>query len=351
MASNIERQNRETFRVFYPDLGGGRNTRKDSHALNRNQLAESINTWMLASHSISKRPGSVAAITTTGATGSGSSIKGMSTARINNVSYIIVQSGTNLYAAAVTDTSYTSIGTLNSTAGPIQTAQMYDQTTGITANAVFIVDGVDVPQLWKGPGHSIAPVGTVPLNHSGSASITPKFVSTLTNSLWYAGEPTEPTGVYISDPSNPESFSYGGQTPGASFIPYLIGYNDGVNGGDITGIAPLGNSMIVYKQSAVYAFVYTGYYGDVGPWALQTLSTSVGMLSPRSLVSFDTFHCFLGIDGVYTCDGQTVSKRPISDNNPDLFDGPTASIVDRTTAVGVRYGARYLLFFDDGGAL
>lgn len=348
MATETARRNRPPFKVLYPDLGGGRNTRKDSHAIARNQLAISLNTWMFAGHSLSKRPGNTAAITSTGATGSGAPIKGMASARFSGVTSVIAQTNNALYAARPTDTSYTNIGSIGSNATPIWVAQMYDST--LAASAAFITNGVDKPWTWKGPGNSIAAVGTAPLNHSGSAAITPKFCASLMNSLWYTGEPTEPTGVYISDPANPESFTFGGQLPGAAYQPYLVGYNDGIAGGDITAIVPLGNAMIVYKQSAIYAFQYTGYYGDVGPWAVTLLSSSIGTTSPRSVVNFETFHAFLGIDGAYTVDLQNgVSKRPISDNNPDLFDGPLAAILDRTTAVGVRYGSKYLLWYDNGG--
>lgn len=350
MASEIAKKSRGPFKVYYPDLGGGRNTRKDSHALARNQLAASINTWMFAGHSLSKRPGSLPAISTTGATGSGQPCKGMATSRFSNITSVMVQTNNAIYAARVTDTSYTNIGSIGGSASPIQVAQMYDPT--LTATVAFIVDGVDAPKTWKGPGNSLATVGTAPLNHSGSATITPTCVATLNNSLWYAGEPTEPTAVYISDPNLPESFTFGGQLPGASYIPYFVGYNDGIAGGNITQIMPLGNAMVVFKQSAIYAFEYIGYYGDVGPWAVQLLSGSIGTNAPQSVVSFDTFLTFLGIDGVYTVDLQNgVSKRPISDNNPDLFDGYLAAILNRSTAVGVRYGSKYLIFYDNGGAL
>lgn len=348
MATEISRSSRKLFRVRYSDLGGGRNTRKDSHALNRDQLAISINTWMFAAHSLSKRPGNTPAITTSGATGSGATIKSMQVARFADTSVILAHTGSSVYAGVVGTSSYANVGSVDPTAKAIQVAQMWDTVTNDTT--AFIVDGVDKPQTYLGFG-SMAPVGTVPLNHAGTGPITPKYVSTLMNSLWYAGEPTEPTGVYISDPTAPESFTYGGQLPGASYIPYLVGYNDGVAGGSITQIMPLGNAMIVFKQSAIYAFVYTGYYGDVGPWAVQLISASVGTTSPRSVVSFDTFLVFLGIDGVYTVDlNNGVSRRPISDNNPDLFDGPLSAILDRTSAVGVRYGGKYLLWYDNGGA-
>ena len=356
MATETAKANKGPFKIYYADLGGGRNTRKDSHALSRNELSTSINTWMFAGSSLSKRPGSAPAITVSGATGSGAPIVGMDRARFGNITSIIAQSNNTLYAARTTDTAYTNIGTTSGGATPIQVAQMYDPV--LSANTAFIVDGVDPPKTWKGPGFTTATVGTAPLNHSGSATITPRYVATLNNCLWYAGEPTEPTGVYISDPNQPESFTFGGQLPGASYIPYLIGYNDGVAGGDVTCIKPLGNAMIVYKQSAIYAFQYVGYYGDVGPWAVTLLSANTGAMSPRSVVDFDSFHAFQAIDGVYTVDlnglkkiGNQDEARPISDNNPDLFDGPLAACLNRTNAVGVRFGAKYLLFYDNGGLL
>ena len=231
MATETAKANKGPYKVYYADLGGGRNTRKDSHALARNELAASINTWMFAGHTVGKRPGSTPAISTTGATGSGAPCKGMATARFGNVTSVIEQSNNALYTARPgVDTTYTNIGSIGGSANPIQVAQMYDPT--LSANAAFIVDGVDVPKTWKGPGNSIATVGTAPLNHSGSAMITPTCVATLNNSLWYAGEPTEPTAVYVSDPNTPESFTFGGQLPGASYIAYFIGYNDGIAGGN-----------------------------------------------------------------------------------------------------------------------
>jgi hypothetical protein len=358
VATETATKNKGPYKVYYADLGGGRNTRKDSHALERNELAASINTWMFAGHTVGKRPGSTPAITVSGATGSGAPCKGMATARFGNVTSVIEQSNSALYTARPgVDTTYTNIGSIGGSANPIAVAQMYDPV--LSANAAFIVDGVDVPKTWKGPGNSIATVGNAPLNHSGGAMITPTCVSTLNNSLWYAGEPTEPTAVYVSDPNTPESFTFGGQLPGASYLAYFVGYNDGIAGGNITAIMPLGNAMIVYKQSAIYSFQYVGYYGDVGPWAIVLLSGTVGTNSPQSVVSFDTFHCFLGIDGVYAVDLNGLRKvsegsdkaRPLSDNNPDLFDGPLAAILNRTNAVGVRFGSKYLLFYDNGGVL
>lgn len=343
--------------VAYMDLSGGLNTKKDAHALSRNQLSVSVNCWYAYGSAISKRPGSTAVITPNGNTGLGTSATGLSSARFNNVSCIIVQQGTALNAARVTDTSFASIGTLGINANSIRTAQMYDPDTG--KDTLFICDGVDTPQMWQGPGTNIHQVnvtpGYVPYNATAGAPITPKYVATNGMHLFYAGEPTIPCGVFISDSFYPERFSSNapaGAGYAAPYVPYIVGLNDGVNGGDITGLQPLGPMMLVYKQSAIYRMIDIGIYG-VMLWKSEVVSASVGCLSPRSIVRFDDFHCFLGIDGVYQTDGETT--RCISANVPTYFDstltGNAAIIQNRTTAVGARMGNRYLIFFDDGSGM
>lgn len=337
--------------VLYPDLSGGLNTKKDPHALDRNQLAQSINVWLVTGNAISKRPGNVPLITTTGATGSTAAGKALSTCIFAGLTNILVQSNGAIYAARTTDTSWTNIGTIG-VGGIMQTTQLYDP--AIPSNAVFIVDGVDVPRIWKGPASGALVNATAPLNQSGGATITPAYVDTLFSSLFYAGEPTAPSAVYISDPFRPESFTSNSVTTTAnigyagSYLPYLVGNNDGVNGGDITGLKRLGNIMLVFKQNAVYAMQQVGLFGDL-VWAVYLVSSSTGCVAPRSIVAFDTFAVFLGIDGVYMTDGTTV--RRISDNVPTFFDGTCGYVPDilvRSTAVGCRVGQRYLIFYDNG---
>lgn len=336
--------------VPYLDLSGSLNTKKDAHALSRNQLATSINGWYAQGNTFSKRPGNVTMITGNGATGGGGACAGMASARYNSTTQLLVQSAGSVFQAPVSGSAWNNIGTY--AGGTIQAAQIMDPST--TQNSTFIVDGVDQPRIWNGTGVMVACTGgTLPLNATGSAPITPAFVNTLFGSLFYAGEPTVPEAVYISDPYLPQSFTQNALTGsastygvGGSYIPYFAGRGDGVNGGNITGMDPLGGTMVIYKQSAIYRFDLIGLFGD-SIWSSQLISSSVGCLSPRSLVAFDTFHVILGIDGVYTVDLVNGTRR-ISDNIPTFFDGPTADILDRTTAVGVRYGQRYLIFYDNG---
>ena len=339
--------------VEYLDLSGGLNTKKDAHALSRNQLAQSINGWYSSGNSLSKRPGNVAAITASGATGSGLSGQAATSARFLNKTVGIFQSANTLYAAAADALAFTNIGTV--TAGGIVNSTQLQDPLSNTAR-LFVVTGKDAPRGWDGSGALVALTGLPSKLTGANVPITPKYAANLFSTLFYAGDDSDPSAVWISDPFQPESFTYSatlsppsayGITNG-SYIPYFIGRNNGVSGGDITGLAAMRGSMIVYKQSAIYKLSLMGLYGD-SVWRTDLISSSIGCLSPRSIVAFDDFHLILAIDGIYlvTIDG---TKR-ISDNVPTFFDstsGTPASILDRTTAVGVRCGQRYLVFFDDG---
>ncbi len=333
---------------------------------------------MAQGNTIAKRPGNVSinisagqfGAISAGSVGSGVGYGGMVEGRFSDVTALVVQ-GTNnqLYGAFVTlsgissgvGSVWASIGTISG-GGVIQAAQLYDPAPA-NANgsdgSLFIVNGVNTPMYWNGPGSTLqmVPTATLPLqNHALPPSnliapIKPKYVATLFSSLFYANDPqTDPCAVYVSNPFNPETFTINLITPSPavntnSYIPFYVGRGDGINGGYITGLAPLGQTMVAYKESSIYYIYNVSLTGQM-LWAVALGSASVGALSPRSIVSFDTFHVFLGIDGVYTFDG--TNTRRISENNPDLFDGPTAQIQNRQTAVAVRYGTRYLIWFDNG---
>lgn len=363
--------------VAYLDLSGGRNTRKDPHAIDRNQLTISDNTWMAQSNTIAKRPGSVYAkissgtvsggAISVGATGTGQPGTGMVEGRFAGLTALVVQSGQTLMMAPMTlpavsvgVNQWVSIGRISS-GGTIQATQLFDpQNKNGPDGTLFITTGVDVPLAVVGINQPLTPItylnpNQIPTKANGSGlPIVPKYCASLFSSLFYAGENTDPSMLYISDPFRPESFTENlvvptGTITGSSYIGLPVGRGDGVGGGVITGLAPMGSAMIVYKQSAIYAVTQVGLIGDMA-WGASVASSSVGCVSPRSIVPFDQFHCFLGIDGVYIFDGYQTTK--ISANNPDLFDGSFSTNVlcqNRRTAIGVRYGNRYMLFFDDGG--
>jgi len=357
--------------VAYLDLSGGRNTKKDAHALARNELAVSDNTWMAQGNTIAKRPGSISmpgisagafGAISAGNTGLGVGFVGMVAGRFFDQTALVAQGSNNklvglpmnLPSISVATNSWVSIGSISG--GTIAAAQLFDPdptNKNGPDGSLFIVDGVDTPKYWIGPGNPLTPVvsAQLPTKSDGSGKpITPKYVATLFSSLFYAGEQTDPSMVYISNPFRPQTFNQNlvattGTITGSDYIGLPVGRGDGIGGGYITGLAPMGSAMLAYKESAIYALTQMGILGD-SVWGASCVSASVGAVSPRSIIAFDTFQVFLGIDGVYTFDGQYTRK--ISSNNPDLFDGSTAQILNRNTAVGVRQGSRYLIFFDNG---
>jgi hypothetical protein len=349
--------------VEYADPSGGLNTKRDVHALDRNMLAVSINGWPAYDNVIAKRPASTYYVNTTnGATGLGGTgttivatrwvIAGLST------TVLLAQNGVKLAFAAVGASSWTDISTsMGAGAKRIHVAQMFDPTSG--ANQCFICNGVDQPWMWKGPGFTTltqTTTGTgLPFNASGSAGITPRFVTTVGNNsvLCYSGEPTSPTAVYISNAFYPQLFTQSAATSSAypgTYQPYLVGFNDGVNGGSVTGITSLQGNIILFKESAIYRGQFVNIYGTSYGFQWQTVSASRGMVAPESLASFDTYDAFLSNDGVYYTDGYQIQQ--ISSNVPTFFDGSLngygALCLSYPTAVAVRCGSRYVIWYDRG---
>lgn len=338
--------------VPYLDLSGGLDTVTDDHALARNQLSRSVNCWYPYGRSLGKRPGSISFAG--GATGSGIPCTGIGSGRFGGLTYVIVQCGIHLYAARESDLTWTAIGTMSTGAGPICTAQMFEPNSGL--DTVFIVNGVDHPLVWQGPGHTVVAASTLttpnlPLNYLGTSIITPSIVTTYQNFLLYSGEPTKRTAVYVSNPEFPNNFTNAaslnptGSDP--NYNPYVVGANDGVNGGSITGLCTLEQGVVIFKESATYSFILTGLYNDVVFYP-QIISRTIGTTATASIAPFDSYCCFLGLDGVYQA-GITGGVKQISGRVATFFDsslsGDPALITDRTLCVGVRHGGRYLLWF------
>lgn len=350
-------------RVFAPymDLGDGLNTKDDAHAILRSQLAVSINCWYGSRKALQKRPGNNPWISSTGATGAARGGNACIACRFNDTTYFLVQQGVALYFGKATDTAWTAITTaLGAGALSITAAQMFDPSTG--KDTLFICDGVSQPWTWTGPPAVTLGHAAVPNNFGNTAPITPSYVATLGNNskLFYSGEKTAPSAVYISDAETPQSFTtsltatgwYNGNgTGGAVYLPAIIGQNDGVEGGIITGIFGLGSSMIVYKESAVYRMDETQLLGDTA-FQVTTISSSRGALSPKSVIKFESFHVFLSIDGVWMTHGEVNDLLQLSADVPTYFDatlsGFTAICQNYTTAQAGRMGNRYLIWFDDG---
>lgn len=359
--------------VPYMDLGGGLNLRLDPHALQRNELAISVNLWSSYLNAVAKRPGTAPMVTPGGIVNNGPGpCKSLLSFRWNSDTWLMYVGATGraLVARAIETSQapplslWRHVGDFAPGAKFVTCAQMYSPTEQMTMT--FFADGVNIPKKLGDPNTAsledvATGAGKLPTKYGTGANgpgITPQFVKTVGNNslLFYTGEPSNRSAVYISNPLYPQDFSTAAMLvstdPNAAYYPAIIGNNDGVEGGPINGWETIGSAMVVFKEAAAYSMVQTTLLGEDPTWQVVQISTSVGCVAPQAVVRFDNFIIFLAIDGVYLTDGNTIQQ--ISGDVGPLFDsslnGFPATITNREIARAVRHGMRYELFYSTGDA-
>jgi hypothetical protein len=122
--------------------------------------------------------------------------------------------------------------------------------------------------------------------------------------------------------------------------------------GVITGICVLGSYLVIFFTKGIVVGTNTGSYGAF-QFTFQKLSSSVGMVAPRSLVLMDGYAAFYGGDRFYCTDGSTL-LAPLPDELPTFYNGnaksarPTIIKVDKTV-FGVRHYDEIIWSFDSTG--
>ena len=115
-----------------------------------------------------------------------------------------------------------------------------------------------------------------------------KFTATFKNCLFIDGGEMDPTRLYFSNPLQPDTFS--------AFDFFEVGTREG---GDITGLAPYYNSLLVFRENAIDLV-----RGSAGTFELIPFIQGVGTLSPQSIVPIPNLGMsFLSQDGVYLLKG------------------------------------------------
>ena len=341
-------------RINIDNISGGWNTRTYPHLLPENKLAVADNVVYYRDGLVSKRPGN-AAYGGNGVTGS--TVAGLSGYRFYSGSpgtitgTLLTQSGGSLYKGNDGTGVFTSIAAGYSTTQPAWYTQMFDPDfVGGASTAVFICDGSRVPRQWNGTTEQAVQTGGsfLPLGRGGSP-ITPKFCKAWGWHMVYAGEPTEPGGLYISDATRPQKFTGTNytDTSGSSYIAYFPGGRDSQLG-DITGIAVVGAYLIIFFRSAIYTCFNTGSYGGF-QYVFNRVAGPRGCTSSKSIVEYDKWVVFYGGDGFYATDGQYFYQLP--DEIPTVYKNSAASsrppeIKNPTTVVGVRRQSQYWASYD-----
>lgn len=349
-----------TFRLPIDRIDGGWSTRTYPTLLPSNYLAVADNCFSIRDGLPSKRPGNgYYGGSATGKIGSGQPVLAMerfyyATAGVYNAA-LVAHSGNALYRGNDNTGVWSAIaGAAPSTTFPASFAAIYDpDMSSGAADALVVCDGVNPPHLYDGTNYVAVATGAgnLPMKRDGVTPITPRFCIPWGLSLVYAGESSEPQAIYISDAMHPEKFtglalvvgaaeSYYGVWPAGRTTQY----------GRITGLARLGEYLLVFYERAVVAGLNTGAYGAF-QFQWKVLSVGVGAAAARSIVQMDSYIVFFGGDRFYATDGQTVV--PLPDELPTVYSYTAKSaqppeIKDPTTLFGMRRGSAYWASYDAG---
>ena len=362
----------QTYRFPITDISGGWSTRTYPHLLPPNKLTVADNVVYFKDGLCSKRPGNekygwTGVVGTTGRTGSGVRIQSLARFYVGSpkAGHLVAQSGPQLWVGNDSTGAFaTTVGaTAVSTLYPCTYAQFFDPdvATGSSTSgavALFVCDGINPPktlvQTYTGSAPwYMAPVSTaagfLPLNVRTNLPITPRFCCNWNEHLVYAGDPADPSGLWISDALRPQRFSgYSfADSAGVTYTPYYPGGRDG-DLGDITGVRNIGANLIIFFTAGVVVGINTGSYGAT-QYQFQRISTGVGCTSPQSVVAFDNWIVWFGGDRFYISDGQSV--LPLVDELPSVYSNTSKSanppdIKNIYTVVGTRRGTMYLASYD-----
>lgn len=196
-----------------------------------------------------------------------------------------------------------------------------------SAGPIFGLNGVDEPVKWNGEASETskweATTGTVPKEA--------KYLTYWMSRLWCAkGSRLYYSGITGStpDPLNWDAENFVDLEP-----------NDGQ---EITGIGVVGTYLIIFKPRKIYN-VY-----EPTTAANRIVSTSIGCIAPRSIVSTPIGLLFLSEDqGVCKTDGSSVTpfSDPIQPDIERVLSTPTTAKL----AAGTLLGRRYMLSVSHGG--
>jgi len=161
----------------------------------------------------------------------------------------------------------------------------------ITYNGVVIVmNGIDDMIEWAGSGSAV-PV-TVNDPNTIFDNGHPAFAEIFRNQLFYSGDPVDPYKIWKPAPGTHNDFD---NTLG-TVDGFLVGAGDGQA---ITGLKALTNDiMLIYKENKVLGLSGSSPFGSEGdPFTIREVSSNIGCIAPKSIVSVGKDHFFLSSEG------------------------------------------------------
>ncbi len=195
---------------------------------------------------------------------------------------------------------------------------------------------VETDPLIVGVGVPGAPYDTSLVAQFGSFPIA-KYVSFFQNRFWFSGIE-----------GNPQIVQWGAAAPSHLVLPGL-NFEDVIenSGQAISGQAPLGANMIIYKPDSIHKMIYTGLNSfSEATFVPETMVKGAGCVSNASIADVNGTHVFLSSRGLMQFDGQNaryVAQRQVdgelSDRLQDIW--PKLSAGRFPFAVGVHWKAKH----------
>lgn len=269
-------------------LGGGLNSTANGLAVADDEATDLLNVDFDITGSIKKRNGYTRLNTTT--VEAGKACTGLYNAEFSTSTTFVGVFEENLRKMDDLDGTWDSV----TVSGATITSGATNLCSFSMLNDILVfTNGNDVPIKWIGTGNAVG--AGVPSGLTKS-----KFVTTWENYMFYANvtvsSTVHPSRIYWSNIKDPDTWT------ATDWVE--VGKNDGQK---ITGIHPLGDRLVVFKDRSIYCIFFTGD-SDV-PFTVSGTSSSVGCVSGYSIQKVDNGLIFLSNDGYYYFDGQDSVKK------------------------------------------
>lgn len=251
-------------------------------------------------------------------------------------SYLTVASGANVARSTVSAGSWTA-------ASPTAVLTTGKNTEFVQANdLLFILNGFDNTAWYTGSA----------LDVGGPYPSSPPTATTgvwLRNYLFLAGATTENDWIYISNNLNPRVFS----------ATDIIKINTG-DGQKVQHLEAYRlNEVIVYKERSIFVLDITGSPPSTCTtdcWTVQPITTTIGTIAPRSVVSLGNDQWFLSgepiaVRSLIRSSFDKILIDMVSQPIQDIFDGTGDLAINRThisKAAGVLFDNKFLLAIPTG---
>jgi len=323
----------EIYRARINRFEGGMNSNYNADTLEENQGASMYNVSLKRQGKLDKRTGQNLFNRDVGNT----AWKGIGRFDPDKTtSYLLAASGVDIIYSLSTDTAWRRANA----ASPLTSGQ---STEFVQANKnLFIMNGFDRTVWFDGARWA---------QSSGWAAGSPPVATTaawLRNYLFMAGEPTNTDWIYFSTNLEPTKFVYD----------KIVRINTGDGQAIQRLMAYRLNELIVYKERSIFVLDITGNTSQTPPegWITQPISTVIGTIAPKSVVSLGNDQWFLSsepiaIRSLNRTEFDKILVNRLSDPIQDIFDGTGPLAINKThisKAAAVLYDDKYILAIPTG---